>query len=47
MGRELGFEPKLDAVAAARELMNVLAGRRVGPPIHPAAAIARLAGQGQ
>ena len=45
MRRELGFEPKLDAVAAARELMDVLAGRRVGPPLHPAAALARLAGQ--
>ena len=47
MRRELRFEPKLSAVEAARELMAKLESRRVGPPLHPAAALARLAGQGR
>ena len=46
MRRELGFEPKLSAVGAARELMTRLDGRRVGPPLHPGVALARLAGPG-
>jgi UDP-glucose 4-epimerase len=47
MRHELEFEPRLDAVAAARELMTRLAGRRIGPSLHPGAALARLAGQGR
>ena len=47
MRRELGFEPRLSAVAAARELMTRLEGRRIGPPLHPGAALARLAGPGR
>ena len=44
MRRELGFEPRLSAVGAARELMTRLEGRRIGPPLHPGAVLARLAG---
>ncbi len=47
MRRELGFQPKLDAVEAARELMTRLDGRRIGPPLHPGVALARLAGSGR
>ncbi len=43
MRHELGFEPKRTAVEAARELMTNLESRRIGPPLHPAAALARLA----
>lgn len=45
MRRELGFEPKLDAVEAAREMMRKLEGRRIGPPLHPGAVLARVASQ--
>jgi UDP-glucose 4-epimerase len=47
MRRELEFEPRLSAVAAARELMTRLEGRRIGPSLHPGAALARLAGSGR
>ncbi len=47
MRRELGFQPKLNAVETARELMMRLDGRRIGPPLHPGAALARLAGSGR
>ena len=47
MRRELGFEPRFNAVETARELMTRLEGRRIGPPLHPGAVLARLAGQGR
>ena len=47
MRRELGFEPKHNAVEAARELMKRLDGRRIGPPLHPGSALGRLAGSGR
>ena len=43
---ELGFEPKLSAIDAARELMTRPTAGRVGPPLHPGVALARLAGRG-
>jgi len=47
MRREMGFEPKRDAVETVRELMRRLDGRRVGPPLHPGALLGRLAGSGR
>lgn len=44
MRTALGFEPKRDAVEAARELMRTLDARRIGPPIHPGAVLSRLTG---
>ena len=44
MRTELGFEPRLNAVEAARELMKRLEARRIGPPLHPGVALARMAG---
>jgi len=47
MLRELGFEPKRDAVETVRELMRRLDARRVGPPLHPGVLLGRLAGLDQ
>ena len=47
MRRELGFEPKRDAVETMRELMKRLDARRVGPPLYPGALLARFAGLGR
>lgn len=43
---EVGFEPRYDAVAAVRDLAAKLAGRRVGPGLHPGALAGRLTGIG-
>jgi len=47
MRHELGFEPRRDAVEAARELMRRLDGRRLGPALHPGALSKRLASSGR
>jgi UDP-glucose 4-epimerase len=41
---ELGYEPRFDAVATARDLAAKLTGRRVGPAFHPGALAGRLIG---
>lgn len=43
---DVGFEPRYDAVAAVRDLAGKLAGRQVGPPLHPGALAGRLTGIG-
>jgi len=47
MRRDLGFEPRRNAVETVRELMRRLEGRRIGPPLHPGALVSRLAGLGR
>lgn len=47
MRRDLGFEPRRDAVETVRELMKRLEARRVGPSLHPGALISRLVGAGR
>jgi UDP-glucose 4-epimerase len=42
--RELGFEPRFDAVETIRDLAAKLAGRRIGPNLHPGALAGRLIG---
>lgn len=46
MRSELGFEPRLDAVGAVRELAAKLESRRVVPSPHPGSWLGRLAGLG-
>jgi UDP-glucose 4-epimerase len=41
---EVGYEPTLDALGAARNFASATAGRRLGPTIHPGAVVGRLAG---
>ena len=41
---ELGYEPRFDATAAVRDLVAKVGGRRIGPRLHPAALVDRLAG---
>jgi UDP-glucose 4-epimerase len=41
---ELGYQPHFDAVAAVRDFVAKSAGRRIGPPLHPAALLGRLTG---
>jgi UDP-glucose 4-epimerase len=41
---EVGYEPRYDAVGAARDFAARTASRRIGPPLHPGAVAARLAG---
>jgi UDP-glucose 4-epimerase len=41
---DLGFEPRLDALGAVRELAHKLDARRVAPPLHPGSWLGRLAG---
>jgi UDP-glucose 4-epimerase len=42
--REIGYEPRYDAVAAARDFAAKVRGRRVGPPLHPGDLLGGLAG---
>jgi UDP-glucose 4-epimerase len=44
---ELGFEPSFDAEAAARDFAGKIAGRRIGPSLHPGDLAGRLAGVGR
>ena len=46
MRRELGFEPRYDAVAAVRDLIAKADSRRLGPRLHPASWLGRAAGIG-
>ena len=46
MRRELGFEPRYDAVAAVRDLIVKADSRRLGPRLHPASWLGRAAGIG-
>jgi UDP-glucose 4-epimerase len=41
---EVGYEPAFDAEAAIRDFAARVRGRRVGPSMHPAALVDRLAG---
>jgi UDP-glucose 4-epimerase len=41
---ELGYQPRFDAAEAVRDLAGKLAGRRMGPELHPGALAARLIG---
>jgi UDP-glucose 4-epimerase len=41
---ELGYQPRFDAAEAVRDLAGKLAGRRLGPELHPGALAARLIG---
>ena len=41
---EIGYQPRFDAVEAARDFAAKTRGRRVGPTIHPGALAERLAG---
>ena len=44
---ELGFQPRHDAVGAARQFAEKLRARSVGPPLRPGVLIGRLAGSGR
>jgi UDP-glucose 4-epimerase len=44
---ELGFEPSFDAEAVARDFAGKIAGRRIGPSLHPGDLADRLAGVGR
>lgn len=41
---EVGYEPRYDAVSAARDFAVRTESTRIGPPLHPGALVARLAG---
>lgn len=42
--QEVGYEPRYDAVAAARDFAARTESTRIGPPLHPGALAARLSG---
>jgi UDP-glucose 4-epimerase len=44
---EIGYEPRYDAEAAARDFAATIAGRRIGPSLHPGDLLGNLVGVGR